>query len=159
MPRDERLLQLGWSERMLNEHINAMRQTLGELQEALEMRTENERVLVSAYNKAKHGMLAIATEEYSPIGVSVMLSSRRGPLDEMSGRRKINTGWIDCADDALARLVDNTVHTSGNLWSMLNVIYKATFDPQWQGEVPEAISRWSSTRCASIHGGSPTRSA
>ena len=116
------------------------------------MRTEDERVLVSAYNKVKHGTLAIAAKEYSEIGVSVMLSSRRGPTDLKSGKRKINTGWIDCEDEALARLVDNTVHTCGNLWAMLNLIYKAKFDPSWKGEVPAAIQDWSRTKCASIHG-------
>lgn len=151
LPTDQRLLHMGWTERELNEHINALRDVLRELREALEMRTEDERVLVSAYNKVKHGTLAIAAKEYSEIGVSVMLSSRRGPIDLKSGKRKIDTGWIDCEDKELAKLVDNTVHTCGNLWAMLNLIYKSRFDQSWQGVLPAAITDWSKTHCSSIH--------
>jgi hypothetical protein len=145
LPTDERLLKMGWTEKMLNEHINGLRGALEQLREALQIRTENERVLVSSYNKVKHGALAIAASEYSPIGVSVMLPSRRGPIDPESGKRKINTGWIACEDEALSRLADNTVHISSTLWAILNLIYKAGFDPEWQGSIPSAIRDWSTT--------------
>ena len=158
LPTDQRLLQMGWTERALTEHINALRDALEEIREAFEMRTEDERVLVSAYNKVKHGILAIAAREYSEIGISVMLSSRKGPRDPGSGKRKINTAWIDCENESLGRLVDNTVHTCANLWSMLNLIYKARFDLSWQGVPPAAIKDWSDTHCRSIHSAARTTS-
>jgi len=132
LPSDDVLLRMGWSEKMLNDHINGLRAALDALREALEIRTEDERVVVTSYNKIKHGALAIAATEHSSIGVSVMLPSRRGPLDPASGKRKINTGWIACESEALRRLVDNTLAVSSSLWAILNVLYLARFDPAWK---------------------------
>ena len=132
LPTDDELLKRGWTEMILTAHINGLRGALEILRTALEMRTEDEHVLVSSYNKIKHGALAIAATEHSPIDVSVMLSSRRGPLDKASGKRKINTGWMACEGEALRRLVDNTIQVSFALWQILNFLYMARFDPSWK---------------------------
>jgi len=129
---DEDLLERGWAEIALNNHINALRGALRVLLRALEMRTEDERILVTSYNKIKHGALAIATTEHSPIKVSVMLSSRRGPVNPASGKRKVNTGWIACEDRALGGLVNNIVQISRALWQILNFIYLTRFDSSWE---------------------------
>jgi hypothetical protein len=132
LPADEDLLKKGWTERMLNDHINGLRGALELLRSGLEMRSEDEHGVVSAYNKLKHGALAVASAEHSPIGVSVMLASRRGPRDPASGRRKINVGWIACEDEALRRLVDITLQTSSALWAILNLLYMTRFDAKWR---------------------------
>jgi len=156
LPTDQRLLQMGWTERMLNEYINVLRDALEQLREALGVRIESERVLVSSYNKLKHGALAIAASEYSSIGVSVLLPSRRGPRDPVSGKRKINAGWIACDDDDLRGLVDNTVNISSTICAILNLIYKARFDPTWKGSVPSAVTDWRASAYFSTHTAAPT---
>jgi len=132
LPRDEDLLKRGWTETMLNKHINDLRADLDAFKSALEMRTEDERTMVNSYNKIKHGALAIATTEHSSINVSVMLPSRRGPVDPISGKRKINFAWIACEDKALRSLVNITIQTSFVLWWILNILYVARFDPDWK---------------------------
>jgi hypothetical protein len=88
--------------------------------------------MVNSYNKIKHGALAIATTEHSSINVSVMLPSRRGSVDPISGKRRINFAWIACGDRALRSLVNITIQTSFILWWILNVLYRTRFDPAWE---------------------------
>lgn len=142
LPRDEDLLKQGWTEPMLNQHINGLRAVLHVFKDALELRTEEQRAMVNSYNKIKHGALAIATTEHSSINVSVMLPSRRGSVDPISRKRKINFAWIPCEDEALRSLVGMTIQTSRALWLILNVLYRVRFDPDWESPAwPYNISK------------------
>ena len=143
LPTDGSLLSMGWTEARIKEYITLLRDALETMKSALEARTENERVLVSSYNKIKHGALAVAASEYSEIGVSVMLPSRKGPLDDVSGKRKINTAWILCEDEELRSIVRNTVSISSAMSAILNLIYMSRFDPEWRlPSLPVILAEW-----------------
>ncbi len=143
LPTDDSLLRMGWTEQRLNYYINVLRSALESLKSALEARTDDDRILVSSYNKIKHGALAVATNDHSRIGVSVMIPSRKGPIDPGSGKRKINAGWIPCEDDELARVVKNTMTISTALAAILNLIYASRFDRNWEvPSPPPIVNEW-----------------
>ncbi len=140
---DETLLSMGWTEQRIREYINLLRNAQETIKSALQARTESERVLVSSYNKIKHGTVAIAASEGSNIGVSVLLPSRRGPLDPGSGNRKINSGWIPCEDEELRNMVRNTVSVSSAMSAILNLIYANRFDRKWRiPKLPVILADW-----------------
>lgn len=130
LPGDEWLLAHGWSETGINRHISAIREGLERLKKGLELRVGDEGVLCTSYNKIKHGCLAIAATEHSSIGVSVMMSSRRGPLGE-GGKRLINTGWLPCERDELVNVADSTLLITEAMWTFLNLLYTFRFDTGW----------------------------
>ena len=130
LPGDEWLLSHGWSKTGVNRHISAIREGLERLKKGLELRVGDEGVLCTSYNKIKHGCLAIATTEHSSIGVSVMMSSRRGPLGE-GGKRLINTGWLPCEKRELAGFADSTLLITEAMWTLLNILYTFRFDTDW----------------------------
>ena len=140
---DESLLSMGWTELRIREYINLLRDAQESIKSALQARTESERILVSSYNKIKHGALAIAASEGSNIGVSVLLPSRKGPLDPVSGKRKINSGWIPCEDEELRNMVRNTVSVSSAMSAILNLVYANRFDRTWNlPKLPVILADW-----------------
>lgn len=131
LPDDEWLLENGWTQAVLAEHKDGIADLLSFVREAIAQRTSDEGILVTSYNKIKHGALAIAATENSAIGVSVMLASRRGPLDETSGKRKINTGWIACDDADIREIANSVLVTSQVTWAILNLVYMYRCDSTW----------------------------
>jgi hypothetical protein len=131
LPPDGWLVEHGWSQEELAEHKEGIAALKEFVQEALSQRTTDEGVLVTSYNKIKHGALALATTENSGLGISVMLASRRGPQDPASGRRKINTGWIACDDDDVRHVASSVLVVSHVTWALLNLVHLYRFDPNW----------------------------
>jgi hypothetical protein len=141
LPGDEWLLAHGWSKTGVNRHISAIRESLERLKKGLELRVGDEGVLCTSYNKIKHGCLAIAATEHSSIGVSVMMSSRRGPKGE-KGKRMINTGWLPCEKEELEKVAHSTLLISEAIWTLLNLLYMVRFDAEWrlpQWPVPSLV--------------------
>ena len=127
LPTDDYLLQAGLNERALTNHLNAIRDLLARFREGLELRLEYEHLLVTAYNKVKHGVLAVATTETSRSGISVMIPSR-----PVSGQRKpVNVGWLPCDDEELSKLYVSTLLVSESTFTLLNLIYIGDFDAGW----------------------------
>jgi hypothetical protein len=131
LPLDDDLAANNWSEELISGHVEALEEALRILQSAIRTRTDDDRILVNSYNKLKHGALAIATTELSPVGVSVLVPSRRGPLDPKTGRRKINFGWVACDDADLRHMVNETIAVSSALWKILCLLYASRFDGKW----------------------------
>ena len=131
LPSDEYLLNNGWSDAGVNTHINSMREALDRLKEGMELRAGDEGVLRTSYNKIKHGCVAIAATEYSGIGVSVMMSSRRGPMGK-NGKRLINTGWLPCDRSELKKLAYSTLVIVEAVCTILNLLYTVKFDSEWR---------------------------
>lgn len=131
LPSDEQLLSWGWTKDMVTEHVAALAEALNRIKQALAFRVQDEGVLVSGYNKIKHGVLAVAASEHSSIGVSVMVPSRRGPKDPVTGKRKINVGWIPCEDKELHNLIRSTLLVCEALWAILCLLYWTRFDNAW----------------------------
>lgn len=139
LPNDDWLLANGWDEGGVRRHIRAIREALERMKSGLELRVSDEGVLCTSYNKIKHGCLAVAASESSKIGVSVMMSSRRGPIAP-SGKRAINTGWLPCEREELANIAASTLLIVEAVWTLLNLVYAVRFDadrvlPEWP--VPE----------------------
>lgn len=130
LPSDEYLLRHGWSESGANRHINSIREALDRLKEGMGLRVEDEGILRTSYNKIKHGCVAIAASEYSDIGVSVMISSRRGPKGQ-DGKRLINTGWVPCDKSELRKLAYSTLLIVETVYMILNLVYMVKFDSKW----------------------------
>ena len=130
LPRDDYLLRSGLDDRGLNKHINAMRELLERLRESFELRLSDEKSLVVAYNKVKHGVLAVATDEGSASGVSVLVASRKGPAGP--GRRKnFYTGWIPCDKPELWKMYASTGLVAEATCTLVNLKYIRHFDPRW----------------------------
>lgn len=131
LPSNRHLLSWGWTEDMVKKHVAAITEALDRMKSALGLRIEEQGIVVSGYNKIKHGMLAIATSEHSSIGVSIMLPSRRGARDIPTGKRKINAEWVACEDEELSKLARVTIFINEALWVILCIIYKSRFDYTW----------------------------
>ncbi len=125
MPLDDDLKKFGLSESGLRGHIAAIRDALSLFQESLSLRRSDQGILVVAYNKLKHGLVALSAVENSSIGASVIVASTKGTP------KGLKVGWIPCEDDALAKVVDTTVWAAEALCAVLNILYVARFDNKW----------------------------
>jgi hypothetical protein len=134
LPDDDWLMRNGWSAKGVAEHAEGLTAFLTFVRAALAQRTSDEGMLVTAYNKIKHGALAIAATENSRMGLSLMIPSRRrrGPLEESSGKRMVDVAWLPCDDADLRKLASSVLVTSHVTWVMLNVVYSFRFDPSWE---------------------------
>ena len=126
LPLDDELASLGLSEVGLQKHIGAMRNALDLFKEGLALRRQDQSILVVAYNKVKHGLVALSAVENSEIGVSVIVPSTKG---DPKGLLKV--GWVPCDDADLAKVVDSTALVSEALMAILHVLYISRFDKDW----------------------------
>ncbi len=131
LPSDAELLGSGFERERIDAQRKALEGFLGLLRDALPIRTADEGVAVSSYNKIKHGVLAVCSDQNSRIGVSFLLASRRGPLDPTAGKRKINASWLPCEDGELAKMLFDTLVVSEALFILLNWLYTVRFDASW----------------------------
>lgn len=130
LPNDEYLLQSGLDEIGLKKHINAMRDLLERIRESFELRLSDNKILVTAYNKVKHGVLAFATNEGSVSGISVLIASRSGPAGP-DGRKKIDAGTIPCDKPELWKMYASTGFVAEATCTLVNLKYIRHFDPRW----------------------------
>jgi hypothetical protein len=132
LPDDGWLRRLGWSGHQVADHAAGLGELLVILREAVAMRTTDEGVLVTSYNKIKHGALVIAASEGSDIGVSVMLPSRKGPIELASRKHMINTGWIACDDVDVCNLANTVLVANHSIWMLANLVYLYRVDAGWR---------------------------
>jgi hypothetical protein len=144
LPSEETLRDRGFRD----EEIAQQRQSFAGFRDliarALSIRLADESVAVSSYNKIKHGVLAICSTLNSEMGVSFLLSARRGPKEPaLGGRQKINSSWLPCDDRELRALVLDTILVCKASWYLVNLMYLMRFDRKWQmPEWPINIEDW-----------------
>jgi hypothetical protein len=111
------------------------------LKESLQIRAADNAVLVGLNNKLKHGMVAFPFNGLYDLKVSVAVASRKRAPQDM-----LKVGYISCDREKLGEMADSTILGAEALFMILNIVYIARFDKDWElppwpfGSVREATS-------------------